>query len=73
MADLLNFLAGIGSAMTAFGTAPSYKIPSRKDRLNDTNRLRSDFRNVGRDLKKKTQAALAEERHGEVNDCSVTQ
>lgn len=72
MNHLLNFLAGIGSAMNPFGTAPGYKLPSPRDRLTDNRHLRSDVRSVGRDLTKKTSAALSEQ-YGKINNRTTAQ
>lgn len=66
MIALLNFLSGLGSAMGALGTAPSYRYPSDTDRLADLRRLRGDAVKVGRDLENKTKNTLRE-RHGKVD------
>ena len=67
MTHLLNFLAGLGSAINGLGTAPSYHIPSRSDRSRDVQCLRQDAARVGRDLTKKADEALSNE-HGKVHD-----
>ncbi|MBB5411931.1 hypothetical protein HDG34_005897 [Paraburkholderia sp. HC6.4b] len=43
MKHLLNILAGVGSAMNAFGTLPQYDVPKRGDRARDLALIRKDF------------------------------
>ena len=60
MNHFLNVLAGFGSAINPFGTAPEYKLPKIGDRSVDAERIASDFKVVGKRLEKKTTTALSE-------------
>ena len=72
MDHLLNFLAGLGSALGAFGTSPQYKLPSIGDRAIDASNLRRDVRSTRRDLNKTANKAL-EERYGKIDHSATAQ
>jgi hypothetical protein len=52
MKHLFNVLAGVGSAMNAFGTLPQYDVPKRGDSARDLALVGGDMRKVASRLEK---------------------
>lgn len=65
MKHLVNLLVGIGSVLSAFGTAPMYHKPASADRAKDLRNIRSDFRSAGTSLTKATNKA--ERKYGAID------
>lgn len=71
MNHFLNVLAGFGSVINPFGTAPTYIRPKVGDRLIDAERVASDFKAVGKRLENKTIKAFSE-KHESINHGTST-
>lgn len=67
MKELLNVLAGVGSALSAFGTMPQYDVPRRGDQARDFSLIGGDFRRATDRLEKTAHKALTE-RDGKANN-----
>jgi hypothetical protein len=67
MKELLNILAGVGSALNAFGTVPQYDVPRRGDQARDFVLIGGDIRRVTSRIEKKANKALTE-RNGTTNN-----
>jgi hypothetical protein len=67
MKELLNVLAGMGSALNAFGSVPQYDVPSRGDQARDFALIGRDFQRVTARVEKHANKALTE-RNGTTNN-----
>jgi hypothetical protein len=67
MKELLNVLAGMGSALNAFGTVPQYDVPRRGDQAHDFALIGGDIRRVTARVEKNANKALTE-RNGTTNN-----
>lgn len=67
MKHLLNMLAGMGSALNAFGTAPGYQLPRIGDQSRDFAMIGADLRCVTAGVEKKSRQALTGE-HGRAHN-----
>ena len=65
MKHLVNLLVGIGSVLSAFGTAPMYHKPASADRAKDLRNIRGDLGAAGTSLTKATKKA--ERKYGAIN------
>jgi hypothetical protein len=70
MKHLLNVLAGVGSALNAFGTAPQYDVPRRGDQARDFALIGRDMSRVASRVEKKASQALTE--NGSAHDRTST-
>lgn len=66
MNHILNVIAGFGSAINAFGTAPKYCRPAVGDRSKDMQKIAADFKVVGRRMDKKIKT-VSVENYGSIN------
>lgn len=71
MKQLLEILAGVGSAMNALGTLPQYDLPKRGDRARDLELVGNDFRNVTGRIERQAGKALAGT-HGPAHNSKTT-
>ncbi|MEI7296636.1 hypothetical protein WCQ02_31220 [Paraburkholderia tropica] len=67
MKYLLEVLAGVGSAMNAFGTLPQYDVPKRGDRCRDFAIIGNDMRRATARVEKQARKAIAG-KHGAIHD-----
>lgn len=68
MKNIANFLAGVGSVLAVFGTAPLYHSPKRSDRSKDLRQMRVSVRRACTSLR--VAADKAENKYGALHKCS---
>jgi len=64
MRNLFNILAGMGSALNAFGTLPQYDVPQRGDSARDLKVISCDFRRITNRVESNARAVLAGNNNG---------
>lgn len=69
MKHLLNVLAGVGSAMNAFGTLPQYDVPKRGDSARDLALVGGDMRKAASRLEKQAGRTISSS-HGPTDNRS---
>lgn len=67
MKELLDVLAGVGSALNAFGSVPQYDVPRRGDQARDFALIGGDIRRATDRVEKTAHKALTE-RNGTTNN-----